>query len=235
MAPPKTHSASSSNENSELEGKSNNEPTLSDILAEIRKLNVKQTSHDAELAELSVRFSELEATIKLNKDSSAAVKNDTLSDNESKVSEYIDKPKGPNNFPPRDPLIIPGLKSTWNPVRGLFVAPANSPGPRGKTNLLNLSDPCIDRENRSSWASFNSKSEYIQWLWKHWCELIAESDLDHRNLDSRSSHKAFRSGLKPLVRACDVENLLNLQKIQTALIEEGTPYDLWPQRVCHLF
>ncbi|CAD6500578.1 BgTH12-06288 [Blumeria graminis f. sp. triticale] len=121
MAPPKTRSASSSNENSELEGKSNNEPTLSDILAEIRKLNVKQTSHDAELAELSVRFSELEATIKLNKDSSAAVKNDTLSDNESKVSEYIDKPKGSNNFPPRDPLIIPGLKSTWNPAKQIYL------------------------------------------------------------------------------------------------------------------
>ncbi|VDB94454.1 Bgt-50294 [Blumeria graminis f. sp. tritici] len=112
MAPPTTRSASSSDENSDLEERSINEPTLADILAEIRKLYVKQTSHDPELAELSVRFSEVYASVKLNKDSSVAVKNCELSDTEPKVSKFIDKPKGPTNFPRRDPLLIPGLKST---------------------------------------------------------------------------------------------------------------------------
>ncbi|EPQ66884.1 hypothetical protein BGT96224_Ac31582 [Blumeria graminis f. sp. tritici 96224] len=150
MVPPTTRLVSSGSENSELGERSSNEPTLVDILSESRKLNVKQTSHDAELAKLSVRFSEIETTVKLNKNSSAALKNDALSDTKPKVSEYIDKPRGPTNFPRRDSLFIPRIKSTLNLVRGLFVVPANLPGPQGKTNLLDLSDPCIDRENRSS-------------------------------------------------------------------------------------
>ncbi|POS82447.1 hypothetical protein EPUL_005804, partial [Erysiphe pulchra] len=78
-------------------------------------------------------------------------------------------------------------------------------------------------------------SEYIQWLWKYWCELIAESDLDLTTLDVRNSNKPFRTNLKPLTRTNDVENLMHLQEMQSALVQEGTYYQIWPQRVCHLF
>ncbi|RKF82327.1 hypothetical protein GcM3_026035 [Golovinomyces cichoracearum] len=135
----------------------------------------------------------------------------------------------------RGPLSIPGLQSTWNPARGPFRAPKRSPGPRNERNLLCLLDPNLDREDRKTWPLHNSNSEYIQWLWKYWCELVAESDLDKSTLDVRNSNKPFRPGLKPLLRTSDVENLLHLQEIQSALMQEGTYYHLWPQRVCHLF
>ncbi|POS83624.1 hypothetical protein EPUL_004458, partial [Erysiphe pulchra] len=115
----------------------------------------------------------------------------------------------------RDPFLVPGLQSTWNPDRGQFKAPEKSPGPRTKTNLLCLSEP--------------------NWLWKYWCELVGKCDLDKTTLDTRNSSKPIRPNLKPLSETHDIENLMHLQEIQSALVQEGTCYHLWPQRVCHLF
>ncbi|RKF53320.1 hypothetical protein OnM2_106030 [Erysiphe neolycopersici] len=47
----------------------------------------------------------------------------------------------------------------------------------------------------------------IVWLWKYWSELVAEFDLDPETLD----------------------------EIQSAIVQEETYYQLWPQRVFHLF
>ncbi|KHJ33835.1 hypothetical protein EV44_g3268 [Erysiphe necator] len=135
----------------------------------------------------------------------------------------------------RDPFSVPGLQSTWNPVRGQFKVPEKSPGPHTKTNLLCLSEPNVNRLDRQSWASYNSNSEYIQWLWKYWCELVVECDLDKYILDVRNSNKPIRPNLKPLTITHDVENLMHLQEIPSTLVQEGTYYHLWPQRVCHLF
>ena len=43
----------------------------------------------------------------------------------------------------------------------------------------------------------------------------------------------FRS--HPLCQANDVENLSHLKKFQAALVQEGSYYEIWPQRVQHLF
>ncbi|POS82376.1 hypothetical protein EPUL_006235, partial [Erysiphe pulchra] len=135
----------------------------------------------------------------------------------------------------RDPFSDPGLQSTWNADRGQFKAPEKSPSPRTKTNLLCLSETNVNRLDRQSWASYNSNSEYIQWLWKYWCELVVECDLDKTTLDARNRNKPIRPNLKQLSVTHDIENLLYLEEIQSAFVQEGTYYHLWPQRVFHLF
>ncbi|KAI0993739.1 hypothetical protein K3495_g14445 [Podosphaera aphanis] len=135
----------------------------------------------------------------------------------------------------RDPLTMPGKPgSTFTKFR-TFMAPDGSPGPRGPNNLLILSEPHVDRESRKSWPAHNLNSAYIQWLWSYWCELVAESDLLISHLDSRNGNKPFRSGLRPINKTSDIENLSLLHQIQAALVREGTFYELWPQRVQHLF
>lgn len=64
----------------------------------------------------------------------------------------------------RSPLTVSGLQVAWNPERGPFQALPPPPGPRGKSNLLCLSDPNVDREACKTKALYISSSEYIQWL-----------------------------------------------------------------------
>ncbi|KAI0993668.1 hypothetical protein K3495_g14516 [Podosphaera aphanis] len=209
------------------------EASLSEILAELKNISLQQST-------LSERMDKLESVV----NSSTITPTESFSDSqikeikETKGKEKAEPSKSDFNLDndiKRGPLSIPGLQSTWNPARGPFRAPKRSPGPRNETNLLCLSDPTLDREDRKTWPLYNSNSEYIQWLWKYWCELVAESDLDKSTLDVRNSNKPFHPGLKLLSRTSDVENLLHLQEIQSALIQEGTYYHLWPERVCHLF
>ncbi|EPQ65889.1 hypothetical protein BGT96224_Ac31335 [Blumeria graminis f. sp. tritici 96224] len=130
---------------------------------------------------------------------------------------------------------MPGKPSSASPQFRAFMAPNGSPGPRGPKNLLILSEPHVNRKGRSSWPSHNFNSAYIQWLWGYWCELITEPDLCTAHLDSRNSNKPLRAGLHPLCQTNNVENLSHLHKIQAALIQEGSYYVMWPQRVQHLF
>ncbi|POS84414.1 hypothetical protein EPUL_004845 [Erysiphe pulchra] len=45
----------------------------------------------------------------------------------------------------------------------------------------------------------------------------------------------LRTNIKPLTKTNDVENPIHLHDIQSALVQEGTYYHLWLQRVCYLF
>ena len=215
---------------------SGSEPSLTDIMAEIKKISALQKKQINDITSINVRIDKIDEVVeKLSNDIKILDNGDSK---ETKHYDFTDveelNPKTENDAM-RSPLTVPGLKSTWNPKKSPFRAPHMSPGPRGKTNLLCLSDPNVDRKARKSWTLYNKKSEYIQWLWKFWCELVVESDLDQSTLDVRNSNKPFRPGLKPLTNTNDVENLMHLQEIQSALVQEGTYYHLWPQRVCHLF
>ncbi|SZF01855.1 unnamed protein product [Blumeria hordei] len=77
--------------------------------------------------------------------------------------------------------------------------------------------------------------EDLSTLWKYWCVLIAECDLDKSTLEVRNRNKPFRARLRPLSTRSNVENPMCLQEIQSALIQEETYYRLSPQRVSHLF
>ncbi|KAI1000481.1 hypothetical protein K3495_g7713 [Podosphaera aphanis] len=139
----------------------NQELTISEILAEIRLIGSQQAKQSRELSALNDRIDNLEATV------NGSAKAEANTSNDSPCKELKDREKSTKwkfeqtDHPARDPFKIPGLHSTWNPARGLFVAPAKSPGLRGKTNLLNLSDPHIDREGCKTWPTFNANGEYI--------------------------------------------------------------------------
>ncbi|RKF62473.1 hypothetical protein OnM2_033025 [Erysiphe neolycopersici] len=132
---------------------------------------------------------------------------DMLSHTLKDLKDGISIESKPKNNSLRSQLTVLELKSTWDPERPLR-APDQSPGLRGKPNFLYLSDPNLDREARKTWPLYNSSTE---------------SDLDPETLDVRNSNKPFRPGLKPLTKTNDVENLMHLQEIQSALVQEGTP------------
>ncbi|SZF00425.1 unnamed protein product [Blumeria hordei] len=212
------------------------EITLRDIMTEIRKITAQQDKQSSDIAALATRMDAID--YKFNQ---LSISPDPQTQDHPKkpvqhgTSGFQTTAPKPDICATRDTLTIPGLQSTWDPNKGPFRAPPISPGPRTKKNLLCLSEPMVDRSDRENWSSYNNNSQYIQWLWKYWCELVTESDLDRNILDVRNSSKPFRPGLKPLSITNDVENLMHLREIQSALVQEGSYYYLWPQRVCHLF
>ncbi|KAI1005089.1 hypothetical protein K3495_g3128, partial [Podosphaera aphanis] len=130
------------------------EASLSEILAELKNISLQQST-------LSERMDKLESVV----NSSKITPTESFSDSqikeikETKGKEKAEPSKSDFNLDndiKRGPLSIPGLQSTWNPARGPFRPPKRSPGPRNETNLLCLSDPTLDREDRKTWPLYNS-------------------------------------------------------------------------------
>ncbi|SZF04108.1 unnamed protein product [Blumeria hordei] len=205
------------------------EITLDDIMQSLNKVLANQASQADNIAILKKRVTEIEDVV---------FKDEDTESNQNILFPRNDKSEGSSTnlrIPQRDPFVMPGKPPLSSPQYDNFMAPNGSPGPRGSNNLLILSEPHVDRKGRKYWPSHNLNSAYIQWLWNYWCELVTETDLCEASLDSRNGNRAFRAGLHPLCKTNDVENLSKLNLIQAALVQEGTFYELWPQRVQHLF
>ncbi|KAI1005703.1 hypothetical protein K3495_g2512 [Podosphaera aphanis] len=189
------------------------EITLADVMHSLNTIIANQTVHIDKISDLDKQITAIENVVFTDE------KKDVRKAPTSRTSH--DEPSSRSIEPAqRDPLTMPGMPgSTFTNFR-TFMAPDGSTGPRGPNNLLILSEPHVDRESRKSWLAHNLNSAYIQWLWSYWCELIAESDLLISHLDSRNGNKPFRSGLRPINKTRDIENLSLLYQIQAALVQE---------------
>ncbi|RKF58283.1 hypothetical protein GcC1_183031 [Golovinomyces cichoracearum] len=204
------------------------EITLADVMQSLNTIIANQIVHTEKISDLDNRMTAIENVVFTDE------KKDVRKAPTSRTSH--DEPSSSSIEPgQRDPLTMPGKPGSTFTKSRTFMAPYGSPGPRGPNNLLIFSEPHVDRESRKSWPAHNLNSAYIQWLWTYWCELIAESDLLISHLDCRNGNKPFRSGLRPINKTSDIGNLSLLHLIQATLVQEGTFYELWPQRVQHLF
>ncbi|SZF04484.1 unnamed protein product [Blumeria hordei] len=155
------------------------EITLHDIMTEIREITAQQDRQSSDIAVLATRMDEMDDKFnQLSNSPETQAQDRPKRPDQHGTSGFQTTAGEPGTGDTRDSLTIPGLQSTWDPNKGPFRAPPNSPGPRTKANLPCLSEPMVDGSDRENWSSYSNNSQYIQWLWKYWCELVAESDFE---------------------------------------------------------